>query len=488
MKKFLLLLGLALGGTVLTACEDFLDVNSDPNNPGTTTPNYLLPSIISNGIQVQSNTSARTAYFTQHLASRSANGVPADQYILINDNSNATFNNTYYLSAGNIPLMNRLAQEEGSAYYVGAGKIMMALLISHVTDMIGDVPYSEAFKGEQNFTPKYDPQEQVYESIYQLLDEGVVEMSKPTSANSRPFYTGSPTVSGDILYQGNTDRWVKLAWSLKARQYHHTTKKANYNPATTLSYLAKGFTSSADDAQLQFQTPVAPLSNTTNFYGPARVNFNSATYGRNFIKYLDGTAFGVVDPRYPIMATTSSVGADPGRGLNPVPTGVTDFYSSYYARELGYQEVITYHELKFIEAEAAFLANQKARALTAYKEGIRLHMTKIGVPAAQITTYLASAAVAQTEADLSLKNIMEQKYIALFLNPEAWVDMRRYDFAPTIYPNLTYPVGASANARGEYPRRLLYPTAEVSFNLAEVLKAGGNEPTFIIKRMWWDMP
>ncbi|WP_046245604.1 SusD/RagB family nutrient-binding outer membrane lipoprotein [Hymenobacter terrenus] len=520
MKRLLIVLVLALAGPVLTGCESFLDKNTDPNSPTETTPNFLLPSIISNGLAIQGSTSLRTAYITQYVAARSASAGAADQYFLTTANSNPTFNNTYFLVGGNIPPMLKLAQEEGSPYYVGAGKIMMALILSHATDMLGDIPYREAFR-EDNFSPAYDPQEQLYDDIQKLLDEGIVEMSKPASENKRQFYSTVPSPSGDILYRGDPLKWIRLAWSLKARQLQHLTKKGSkYEPTKVLEYVDKGFQSSADDCQLQFANPGPGLASTTNFYAPIRTNFNTATYGANFIKFLNGGTFaGVIDPRLPVMATATSTGADPGRGGGPLPTTVpTDFYKSFYARELGYQEVITYHELLFIKAEAAFLAGQRTAALTAYRKGIEAHMTKIGVggtttplapdaPApipvitpAQIATYLASSAVAQTEAELASPSapdvpraIMQQKYIALFLNPEAWTDMRRYDFSPDIYPNLTFPAGANPDAGGEYPRRLLPAEREVALNTARVRGLTGQDgtvnglnPRFFTQKVWWD--
>jgi hypothetical protein len=515
MKKLLMLLGLALAAPALTSCEKFLDKNTDPNSPTETTPNFLLPSIISNGLAIQYASEQRVGAITQNIASRTASAGGIDQYFFTNAFSTATFNNTYFLVGSNIGPMIKLAQAEGSAYYVGAGKIMMALILAHATDMLGDIPYREAFQGDKNYTPAYDPQEQLYGDIDQLLDEGIVEMSKPASANTRPFYSTSPSPNGDILYKGDPVKWVRLAWSLKARQQQHLTKKGSkYDAAKVLDYASKGFQSSADDCILQFQTLVSPLANTTNYYGQTRNNFATFTYGANFIKFLNGATFpGVVDPRLPVIATATSTGADPGRGLIPTSTALTDFYSSWYARDIGYMDVITYHELQFIKAEAAFLAGQKTTALAAYREGIRAHMTKIGpggtfstptvtfpaITPAQITAYLASSAVAQTEADLSSpatpnvpRAIMQQKYIAMFLNPDSWTDMRRYDFSPDIYPNLVFPAGANSDAGGQFPRRLLPGATEVLYNNARLQALVGPDginglsPKFFTQKVWWD--
>ncbi|GAC1381203.1 MAG: SusD/RagB family nutrient-binding outer membrane lipoprotein [Hymenobacter sp.] len=509
-------LGVLLTGSALTACEKFLDVNDNPNNPGVSTPNFVLPGIISNGLQTQMFTALRTPFITQYVVSRTANSGGNDQYFFTNAQSTNTFNYSYFQSGGNIPGMVKTAQEEGSPYYVGAGKIMQALILAHATDMLGNIPYSEAYQGGANFTPKYDPQPQIYATINQLCDEGAVEMAKPLSAEKRPFYSTSPSESGDILYKGDAGKWLRLAYALKARQAQHLTKKASYAPAAVLALCDKAFTSSADDAQINFQTAVAPLSNTTNIFGVTRSNFGGATYSLNFIKYLNGTTFsGVVDPRLGVMAPSTSTGAAPGAGtsttanLTPGSTTVTDFYASWYARDLGYYEAITYHELKFIEAEAAFRAGNKPRALAALKEGIRAHMKKIGaggtfspplvtfpvITDAQITAYLASAAVPQTEAALTLKAIMEQKYIAMFLNPDSWSDLRRLDFDPAIYVNFQYPVYSSGTGPllGQYPRRLLPGATEVTVNPNAVAglytEAGAtSDQDYVTKPLWFDMP
>jgi hypothetical protein len=121
------------------------------------------------------------------------------------------------------------------------------------------------------------------------------------------------------------------------------------------------------------------------------------------------------------------------------------------------------------------------------------------ITAAQITAYLASSAVAQTEAELSAPSapdvpraIMQQKYIAMFLNPESWTDMRRYDFSPVIYPNYVFPVGANSDAGGQFPRRLLPATTEVQYNSARLRALTGPDginglnAKFFTQKVWWD--
>ncbi|HEX8326529.1 MAG TPA: SusD/RagB family nutrient-binding outer membrane lipoprotein [Hymenobacter sp.] len=519
LNRYILSLGLLLGGSALTACEKFLDVNDNPNNPVVTTPNFLLPNIIANGIQTQMFTALRTPFITQYVVSRTANSGGNDQYFFTNAQSTNTFNYSYFQSGGNIPVMQKAAEAEGSAYYVGAGKIMQAMILAHATDMLGDIPYSEAYQGGANFTPKYDSQEQIYATINRLCDEGIVEMTKPASAQSRPFYSTNPSESGDILYKGDPAKWERLAYALKARQAQHLTKKAGYDANAVLALCAKAFRSSADDAQINFQVAIAPLAGTTNIFGVTRANFGTATFSSNIVKYLNGTTFsGVVDPRFGILVPTTSTGIDPGRGttatanLTPGST-LTDVYGSWYARDLGYFEAITYHELKFIEAEAALAAGNRVLALASLQEGIRAHMRKVGVggtsspPAVtfppifepQIAAYLASAAVPQTPAAVTLRSIMEQKYIAMFMNPDSWSDLRRHDFSPSLYVNFLYPTYAGSqtaplpvvNNDKTYPRRLLPGATEVTVNPGAVAKlfsdvGAKDNNEYVSKPLWFD--
>lgn len=98
-----------------------------------------------------------------------------------------------------------------------------------------------------------------------------------------------------------------------------------------------------------------------------------------------------IDPRWGILVLTNSTGVDPGTGTSAPSTGinatpgsspaVSDFYGSWYARDLGYFGVITYHELKFIEAEAALKSGNTQRAFDALRAGVRAHMAKVGVGA-----------------------------------------------------------------------------------------------------------
>jgi hypothetical protein len=128
---------------------------------------------------------------------------------------------------------------------------------------------------------------------------------------------------------------------------------------------------------------------------------------------------------------------------------------------------MSYEELKFIEAEVAFRNSDKTTAAASYNEAVRANLQRtVGS-----TTYLAT--VMKSAATVTLKDIIVQKYIALFLDPEVWTDWRR-----TGYPVLTAPANNSLN--GALPRSVYYPSSEVRYNK--------NTPanTTLTRRVWWD--
>ena len=78
----------------------------------------------------------------------------------------------------NLVKMIEVGEKSGSYYYTGIGKVMLALCLGNVTSMWGDVPWSEALKGSEYRSPKYDSQASIYEAIQTLLDKGIENYQK----------------------------------------------------------------------------------------------------------------------------------------------------------------------------------------------------------------------------------------------------------------------------------------------------------------------
>jgi len=187
----------------------------------------------------------------------------------------------------------------------------------------------------------------------------------------------------------------------------------------------------------------------------------------------------------------------PAAGERILSTGT--WYTARGAKGL----LLTNAEMRFIEAEVKFRMQNRGEALTAYKAGIRSHMTIMGIAPATIDAFLNSTSVIHDPALLTMSHIMIQKYIALSYSPEMWVDLRRMDFgadasgnyneATGVYkgwnrPSHVYTVAYPGPT--DWPRRFAVPSYEINYNIDEVLKANANaaNPTYLSEPVWWDKP
>src|SRR6056297_196303 len=454
-------------GVFFLSCSDYLDINEDPNRLRDVQLSSLLPNVAertSNNYYSASLTTSQACYqigsYFQHFQEFTLAG---------------TWSGTYLSGLKNgDDLVNR-AQEESSPYYAGVGRVLRAVNLGLITDCWEDAPFSDALAGTSNVTPVFDSQEQLYGSIMDLLDQAILDLQAEESV----FSPGSD----DLIYGGDIEKWLRAAHALKARYALHLLNKPSTAASDVLDAVDLAFTSNDDDLQLvynairrnPYHTDIALGNNTGNF---------TVTHSNYFIDLLKEGLTDEADPRLPLLADI---------GLDTVFVGITDFDSDAPANTVNFSEstwhsteqapvvMCSYSELKFIEAEAA-LQSDPGRAYDAYLEGIRANMMKVGVSAEDMNDYLSDSRVAVGAGNLTQGLILRQKYVALFLNPEAWVDMRRVNFNNSVmsgYEGLVIPSG------GQFvdpAQRAQYPIEEVSRNGAEVSKVakGLNEP------MWRD--
>jgi hypothetical protein len=298
-------------------------------------------------------------------------------------------------------------------------------------------------------------------------------------------------------------KWLKAAYTLKARyQMHLLPVNGNAAATAALASLANGFDANADDFQITFDEKNMNPWYTREILAAATSNDHDKV-GDQLVNYMNGTSYpfagGVIteDPRLSIYAQKSDVN-EPWRGYLSGGDGLsadgndgnTNFKNAgFYTNMTAPIVLISYAEAEFMKAEAEFLLNggnatsvgANTAAYTAYTNGIAANMNKLG---ANGTDYLADATINVGEAALKLEHIMKEKYIANFLNPETFVDMRRYDFSTDVYKDLSLP---EDNATSEYPGewflRAVYPSSEESRNPDNV-NAHKQAPTAPV---WWDI-
>ncbi|HSM62622.1 MAG TPA: SusD/RagB family nutrient-binding outer membrane lipoprotein, partial [Gillisia sp.] len=470
----------------LNSCDDYLGDNLDPNKEllENLEPKDLLSTSIVNTSNAYYNTALGISQYSQQIASYFQPSTDTQEETQL-----ATAWNLIYLQA--LPDLNdviTLANNDGENAYVGISKVLQATNLGLATDQWGDVPASQATLGESDFTPSFDAQESVYNNINTLLDEAIAIFDSASA---------SSVGEEDLIYNGDLSKWKKAAYFLKARYAIHLTEVDQGNAISqALANASNSFTNNADDYQLTYNTRnfnpwyagVVLPNNTGNF---------SVLLSDQTVSLMDGTAFPFasinIDPRLPLITTigendTEYLGAlngtggvhefgateeDDNIGAN-TDFGADNFYSSQTAPII----MGSYSELKFIEAEALFLQNggtetsvgSTVEAYAAYLEGIQANMDKLGVSGTDSAAYLADASVAVGEDNLTLSLIMREKYIATFLNPESFVDLRRYDFNPEVFAGLELPYNHNEILNGEWVRRAQYPSSEQTRNGDEVSK------------------
>lgn len=473
MKRALLFL--AVFGFALVGCDgDLLVDNTNPN--ATTEPS--MSGLLSNTILSTSNTTqgaaSVTSYYVQHLASPSGSSV--DRHF--ESRFGGTWSGIYGLLSDTEALIEK-AEAEDSPHYAGVAQIIQAYNLGLATDLWGDIPYQEALQADEGeTTPAYDSQKQVYEEIQTLLSDARDNLD----AESR-----SSPGSDDFVYGGDLEKWRKASWALEARYLNHLTKKSDYDPQAVLSAVGNAFERNADDAQMNYEND--PSNNPWhNVYLNQEGGILGGHLSEQLVKEMDGSLYGVFDPRLQVAITdsTETEGDDPPLYAgNRNGAGSGDFYNhlepKYYASENAPILWITYAEMKFIEAEAALRDGNSGRAYTAYMEGIRAHMDKVGVSESERDAYMNDPAVDVGEDNLTLDEVFKEKNVALFLSPEAWVDHRRHDYD---YPDFEPPVDQNPlfqNSQDtDHIRRVLYPLSEIERNRSNVPEVE------LDQFLWWD--
>ncbi len=451
------------------SCDDYLDINDNPN--GATTPPIkgLLANVTYNSAINVYRVSDVTNYYTQYFASpNEASSTDVHERI----STNGIWLNIYNICS-DIYDIEKFASESNSIEYIGVAKTLMALNLGMAVDVYGDIPYTEAFSFE-TIVPTYDDDEAIYDVILTLLDQAITAFNQDNEGEGL-------TASNDFIHGGDIDAWKKTAYGLKARYLNHLSGTSQYNKASILDALSKSYSSNADDAQLStFQN--------RNPWGQAAINNAGLSLdvwlSEQLVDAMNGNTFGVFDPRLPLITNPlpngSYVGTQNGVGRigdGTVPFEVYLSTDGYYSSEDSPLFVLTYPEMKFIEAEVQLRDNKPTEAYAAYLEGIKSHMEKLGVATEDMNSYLSDPVVAVGAGNLTLKTIFKEKYIALFLSYETWVDARRNNYD---YEDFTIPANHNTALGGQFIRRLDYPDSEYQRNAANV-------PTVdLLTKIWWD--
>lgn len=476
--------------TMVGCSDDYFDVNTPSNTAALEELGMkdLIAPVIHSTMEGQRSAELAFGNYTQYFVS--TGGGAAGQ-----TSASGLWSQIYLYILPNLKAVKEKAIANEAPHISAISDILIAINLGIATDTWDNIPYSEATQGPESNFPAFDTQEDIYTEIFTLLDGAITALN---GVDDSGFNLGS----SDLIYGGDSDSWLRAAYTIKARYQLHVIEKGITTPNDVLTTIANGFTSNDDNFEMFYDE-----KNINPWYSAevlARETGNlSNDIASQIVSSMNGDYYPfdgaiTIDPRLPEIAETSDEGTEyrgyVSGGAGKSPSGLDDANTlfktdGYYTSDDSPLMLVSYAEALFIKAEAAFLANggtttsvgANTTAYTAYLEGIEASMDMWGVDG---TDYTSDASIDVGEGNLALHHIMKEKYIHNFLNPETFVDFRRYDFSSDVFTGLTIreEVESDGDFFGQWFLRANYPSTELNRNEANVL-ANQQEP---ITPVWWD--
>ncbi|WP_421774039.1 SusD/RagB family nutrient-binding outer membrane lipoprotein [Gracilimonas sp.] len=470
--------------TVLFAsCDDFGNINTDPNNPSQVRTELLLTNA-----QKSMDSKVGAVMGTLWIQYIGETQYTDDQEYR---NVNADFNGWYTGPLQDLQTiidLNSNPETAGdvlsggsNANQIAVSRILKAYFYMMITDRWGMVPYSEALQGSENLQPAYDAQDAIYSDLIAEL-KAAAEQIDPSSA----------AVVGDIIFEGDMDQWVAFANSLRARAALRLSE-ANASLGST------EFADAVSDGVIQSDVMYPYLTNADNenpWYSRFRTRTDYAIH-----KTIADTMKALNDYRILVYANPAPdqdngdsdvtfdeiVGIPFLQNAGDTPNSAISFPGSAIGAggpSVGQQDaplpIITVAEMEFAQAEAVERGWITGVAADHYNAGIEASWNQWGVfDQANFNAYLANPEVTY-DTNTWEEQIGYQRWLALFPNGyEAWSEWRRLGY-PDLEPN-------EWGALNEIPVRFTYPTSEATNNTenynAAVNAQGPDAPT---TNVWWD--
>ena len=475
---YILALTFALGSCKKT----WLDVNTNPNQLPTSTPDYVFTAGVARTVAFLTPNETGS-YWSGQWTQSNTYIIDPIRFSYQFNNTNFNFWDTWYDILEDFQFVIDNADDKNQPFFKGPARVMKAYLMQQIVDTYGNAPYTEAFQGVGNIAPKFDDQKAIYEDLIKVLDTAITDLA----ANAAT----APQKSADIVFAGNASKWTKFANSLKMRVLIRQSRVAGREsyivPEINKAVAAGGFLDAGMDVTAN-PGYVASAGKMNPFY--ENWGYNSAGGVQAIGRFPRPTTFlfSTLIASNDTFRLKRLAWPKGGEGANPevlsnyvaVPYGASSGYLSQNTSYLG-PSVIKKGEFNrpmylMLAAESFFLLAEAKELYGAnvtlplsaqeyYETGVKESFRVTGATAAygadKATTLLTSGIdlADWTASPDKLKAIWMQKWLALvnFAGLEAWAEFRR-----TNYPNI--PASASAPAGTKLPLRLFYPSTESGSN------------------------
>ncbi len=507
----LVALGCLAAPVAFTSCsEDRMDeINNNGNNPQDVYAKFILADVITSTASSNSGGDINT-YLTSYVEHEigTHNQLWNAERRVNEPSLSSTFNNSWnsiYTTLKNAELIITKCSPDGSEAEnfatLGVAQVMKAYNLALLTDMYGDVPYTEALDLNKTFTPKIDKQEDIYKDILALLDAALVNIPRGDKNSFR---------SHDLLFKGNLERWSQFAYGLKARYTMRLLKVStnkNADLQKVIEFADKSFKSSSEEAAFnvynaQNLNPFFDFQWSRDGLAASRsiadkmIERNDPRLDRNFIDpaWVQVDSIGISDSIYNQLAVN-------GENEQLQYTYLT---SAFVFAQTASTQFLSFHEVMFLKAEAMQRLGKSATEIElvlkqAVKAGIENSEKSVraafNAPAVAVYGGLSEETDPITDADINnyfvnevkplflanpLKEIANQKYLAFFgasgEAPEMYNDIRRWK---ALGENLI-----ELKNKNKFPLRLPYGNSETTTN-PNVQAAYGDGQYVYSENVWW---
>lgn len=505
---------LAFSLLISSCTEDLAELNKNPNAYETVNPKFLFTK--SQLAAIGANPNGNRFNIMQQLqqeATYSEVTAPGDKYFAEGYVRN-NWTVTYPGPLNQVQLViNEVKKDPENVNLLSAARIWKVYINHQLTDLYGDIPYSEALQAlDGNYQPKYDLQSDIYKDMFKELEEAAAALTpgKATFGNSDLFYDGDPV------------KWKKFAYSLMLRLGMRLSK---VDPALAETWVKKAIAAGPileDDDLARAPYADGGLSSNRNPFseqmrvldyvdGQNPLNVQGSKLSQRFIDHLKGNSTTTKDPRLNVIAilwVKQPSGAYVADTATALQKGMKNAqYNAYPPDFETYSEpnpntvmrydapviVMSAAEGHFLLAEAAIRGWYSGDAASSYSNGVRaamrqwsLYGTGGAISTDKIDTYLAYNPFKSAGSfEEKLEQISTQRWVLGYLDQiENFANWRRTGY-PTLIPT-NYPGNITG---GRIPRRYIVPEQEETLNKQNFLdaKARQSGDNTLLSRVWWDV-
>ncbi|RXM44293.1 SusD/RagB family nutrient-binding outer membrane lipoprotein [Flavobacterium sp. YO12] len=472
MKNIKITLSAIMALFLFQACsEDKMDdINKNVNNPADMATRLVITDVMVNSaFSVTGSDASFYAGIYSELNAGNHNQMYNAQVRRAEPQLSSTYNNGWGNSYEQIKTLRIIidkcstGEEKGNYQTLGIAQILLAYNLSVLTDLFGDVPYTEAGQAGIIFQPKVDKQEAIYLEIFTKLNDGIANLNKTT--------TYASLGNQDVIYGGNSAKWIKAANGLLARYTMRLSlRKADYQEV--INYVNASFANADDELKLV-------NAGVPNPYARVQLDRGFICVAKSF--YDTMLANGPSDARTASFFTKKNGLVVPFDNSKEDVEGQGVYSISALMSEKNPIYLLSYHELLFLKAEAEARLGLPT-AQTTMNNAIKAAYTKkqvVTFTTAQADTYIAS--IGTLTGDALLKKIMLEKHISFYENEgiESYNDIRRLQamgngsFIPMVNPKPEL-----------FPQRFAYGQSDVASN-SNIKDLYGDGSYVYTEKVWW---